>query len=76
MATLKKRISNKKKIDRIVIGVCSYFIIFVIIAWITYWIKGDLPESLIQYGLGGGTLELVLSAAIEIFSNRRSNNNE
>lgn len=73
---MKKRISNKKKIDRIVTGVCAYFILFVITAWITYWIKGDLPESLIQYGLGGGTLELVLSAAIEIFSNRRSNNNE
>lgn len=76
MVTLKKRISNKKKIDVIVIGVCSYFIIFVIVAWITYWIKGDLPESLIQYGLGGGTLELILSAAIEIFSNRRSNKDE
>jgi hypothetical protein len=76
MATLKKRISNKKKIDMIVTAVCAYFILFVIVSWITYWIKGDLPESLIQYGLGGGTLELVLSAAIEIFSNRRSNNNE
>lgn len=73
---MKKRISNKKKIDRIVTGVCTYFILFVITAWITYWIKGDLPESLIQYGLGGGTLELVLSAAIEIFSNKRGDKNE
>ena len=76
MATLKKRISNKKKIDRIVTGVCAYFILFVITSWITYWIKGDLPESLVQYGLGGGTLELVSSAAIEIFSNKRGDKNE
>lgn len=71
-----KRISDKRKIDMIVKGVCVYFIAFVIIAWITYWIKGDLPDTLIQYGLGGGTLELVLSAAIEIFSNKRGRKDE
>ncbi len=72
----KKDVSNKRKIDIIVKGVCIYFILFVITAWVTYYLKGDLPEALIQYGLGGGTLELVLAAAIEIFSNGRGKKNE
>lgn len=67
----KKRLSDKRKIDLIVAGVCIYFIAFVIVAWITYYIKGDVPDSLVQYGLGGGALELVLTAAIEIFSNKK-----
>ena len=67
----KKRLSDKRKIDLIVAGVCIYFIVFVIVAWITYYIKGDVPDSLVQYGLGGGALELVLTAAIEIFSNKK-----
>ena len=50
----KKRLSDKRKIDLIVAGVCIYFIVFVIVAWITYYIKGDVPDSLVQYGLGGG----------------------
>lgn len=47
-----------------------YWIIFIIIAWITFWVKGDVPEPLIQYGLGGGAVELVMTAAIEIFTGR------
>lgn len=67
---------KKKKLDAIIIGTFIYVIIFVAIGWVTYWIKGDVPESLIQYGLGGGGLELVLSASIEIFSNKRRRKDE
>ena len=71
-----KKISNKKKIDYIVIGTFLYIIIFVIIAWVTYWIVGEIPDTLIQYGLGSSTLELILSASIEIFSNKRRDKDE
>lgn len=67
---------KKKKLDAIIIGTFIYVIVFVAIGWATYWIKGDVPESLIQYGLGGGVLELVLSASIEIFSNKRRSKDE
>lgn len=70
-----KRISNKKKIDRIVIGTCIYFVSFMIVAWVTYWVKGDVPDTLIEFGSGGGILELVLTAAIEIFSNKKGDRN-
>ena len=55
-----------KKIDRIVKGVCIYWVTFVIVAWITFWVKNSVPDSLIQYGLGGGAVELFISGAIEI----------
>ena len=57
---------RRKKIDKIVTGVCVYWCLFIITAWVTYWVKDSIPDTLIQYGLGGGAIELVLSAVIEI----------
>lgn len=68
--------NKKKKIDKIVKGVCIYFIAFVIVSWITFYIKGELPDTLVQYGLGGGAIELVLTAAIEIWSNTKRTKDE
>ncbi len=64
---MAKRVQKKpKKIDSIVKAVCLYWITFVILAWITFWVKGDVPDTLIQYGLGGGAVELLITGAIEI----------
>ena len=66
-----------KKIDRIVKGVCIYWIVFVAVAWVTFWVKDSVPDSLIQFGLGGGAFELLVSGAIEIMRdkpNRRDEN--
>jgi hypothetical protein len=65
----KKKI---KKIDRIVRGVLIYWIIFVITAWVTFWIKDAVPDTLIQYGLGGGAVELLITGVIEIARDRMS----
>lgn len=56
-----------KKIDRIVKGVCIYWVTFVAVAWITFWVKDAVPDALIQFGLGGGAVELLVTGAIEIF---------
>ena len=64
---------KKKKIDIFVVGVFTYIIVFVTVAWVTYWIKGDVPDALIEFGLGGGVIELALTAAIEITTNKREN---
>lgn len=63
---VKNKSGKPKKIDRIVKGVCIYWIAFVSVAWITFWIKGAVPDTLIQYGLGGGAVELLVTGAIEI----------
>ena len=57
---------KSKKIDKIVKGVCIYWIVFVIVAWVTFWFKDSVPETLIQYGLGGGAVELIVTGIIEI----------
>ena len=59
-----------KKIDRIVRGVCIYWLIFVALAWVTFWIKDSVPDTLIQFGLGGGAVELLITGAIEIMRDR------
>ena len=65
-----------KKIDKIVKGVCIYWILFVITAWVTFWIKDSVPDTLIQYGLGGGAAELLISGAIEIFRDLKTRKEE
>lgn len=56
---------KKKKMDVIVMGIFIYWVAFVIVSFITFWIKGSVPDTLIQYGLGGGAIELFLAAWIE-----------
>lgn len=56
---------KKKKMDVIVMGIFIYWVTFVIVSFITFWIKGSVPDTLIQYGLGGGAIELFLAAWIE-----------
>lgn len=59
-----------KKIDKIVRGVLIYWIVFVAIAWITFWVKDSVPDTLIQYGLGGGAVELLVTGVIEIMRDK------
>ena len=65
-----------KKIDKFVIGVMLYWIIFVVTMIVIFLIKEAVPDTLIQYGLGGGAVELALSAVIEIISNKRKKEGE
>ena len=59
-----------KKIDRIVRGVLIYWIVFVTVAWVTFWVKDSVPDTLVQYGLGGGAVELLVTGAIEIMRDK------
>ena len=61
---------KKKKLDRIVRAVLIYWIAFVSVAWITFWVKDSVPDTLITMGLGGGSIELIVTGAIEIFRDK------
>ena len=61
---------NPKKMDLIVRGVLIYWVLFVLTAWVTFWIKDSVPDTLIQYGLGGGAVELLVTGAIEIMRDK------
>lgn len=65
-----------KKIDKIVKGVLIYWCAFVILAWVTFWVKDSVPDTLIQYGLGGGAVELLVTGLIEIFRDKMNRRNE
>lgn len=59
-----------KKMDLIVRGVLIYWVLFVVTAWVTFWIKDAVPDTLIQYGLGGGAVELLVTGMIEIMRDK------
>ena len=59
-----------KTLNSIVKGVFAYWIIFIMLSWITYWIMGSIPDTLIQYGLGGGAIELLISGFIEVIKTK------
>ena len=65
-----------KKMDRIVRGVLIYWVVFVCVAWITFWIKDAVPDTLVQYGLGGGAVELLITGAIEIMRDKFNKEDE
>jgi hypothetical protein len=65
-----------KKMDLIVRGILIYWVLFVIVAWVTFWIKDSVPDTLVQYGLGGGAVELLITGAIEIMRDRINKEDE
>jgi len=71
-----RSVKKAKKIDKIVRGVLIYWVLFVLIAWITFWVKDSVPDILIQYGLGGGAVELLVTGLIEIARDRMARKEE
>ena len=67
---------KKKKIDYFVIGVILYWLTFVTAMTVIFCVKDAVPDTLIQFGLGGGAVELACTAAIEILSNKKGAKNE
>lgn len=53
-------------IKKIVRGVLIYWILFVIVTYITFWFKSSIPDTLVQVGLGGGAFELLCTTIIEV----------
>lgn len=56
---------KKNKLNLFVIGTMVYFVLFVIAMTVIFCIKGSVPDTLIQYGLGGGGIELACSTVIQ-----------
>lgn len=65
-----KQFHKPKKIDKIVRGVLIYWVVFVAVAWVTFWVKESVPDTLVQYGLGGGAVELLITGVIEIMRDK------
>ena len=61
---------KKKMLDKIVIGVLVYWLVFVTVAWVAFFIKDSIPDTLVTVGLGGGSIELIITGTIEIFKDK------
>ena len=59
--------SKKRKTSNVVLLTLGIFIMAFIIAMIViFCVKGSVPDTLIQYTLGAGGLEVLLLAAIKV----------
>lgn len=65
-----KRQKENKTLDRVLALVGLLLVAFIVTMIVTFYIKGSTPDTLIQYVLGAGTVELFLTACITIAKTR------
>lgn len=59
--------SKKAKTSNVVLLVLGLFAAaFIAVMTVTFWVKGSVPDTLIQYTLGAGGVEALLLAGIKI----------
>lgn len=72
---MKGRRRKKAKTSDIVLLVMGLFIAaFIVTMIVTFWVKGSVPDTLIQYTLGAGSVEAMLTAGIKISKVRAGDN--
>lgn len=65
---MSARRSRKKKhtANRVLILLGLFLLAFIVTMIVTFWVKGAVPDTLIQYTLGAGGVEAVVLAGIKI----------
>ena len=61
-----KRREKHKTSDMVLLGMGLFVAAFIVIMIVTFWVKGSVPDTLIQYTLGAGGVEALLLAGIKI----------
>lgn len=60
-------IQKERKTSNVVLTILGVFLLAFIVAMIvTFWVKGSVPDTLIQYTMGAGGIEALLLAGIKI----------
>jgi hypothetical protein len=72
----KREKKQRNGMDTILMIVGLFVFAFVVTMIIIYCIKGAVPDTLIQYVLGGGGLEALLLAGIKIAKIRNGGNHD
>lgn len=58
---------KERKTSNVVLTILGVFLLVFIAAMIvTFWVKGSVPDTLIQYTMGAGGIEALLLAGIKI----------
>lgn len=63
-ASRKRR--QKKTSNRVLALLGLFLLAFIVVMIVTYWVKGAVPDTLIQYTLGAGGVEALVLAGIRI----------
>lgn len=58
---MKKKTSNK-----VLVILGTFIFLFITVMIITFWVKDSVPDTLIQYTLGAGGVEVLMLAGIKI----------
>ena len=61
-----KRRRKAKTSHVILLALGLFAAAFIVAMTVTYWVKGGVPDTLIQYTLGAGGVEALLLAGIKI----------
>lgn len=66
-ASTPRRSRRKKRTANRVLALLGLFLLaFIVTMIVTYWVKGAVPDTLIQYTLGAGGVEALVLAGIKI----------
>lgn len=55
-----------KTTNRVLIILGVFLLAFILVMIVTFWVKGAVPDTLIQYVLGAGGIESLALAGIKI----------
>lgn len=57
---------KRKTMNVVLIILFTYVVLFTICMIVCFWVKGSVPDTLIQYTLGSGGIECLAMAGIKI----------
>ena len=60
------RVKKKRTSNRVLLALGVFFTVFIGAMVLTFWEKGAVPDTLIQYTLGAGGVEALVLAGIRI----------
>lgn len=66
MSGARRKRRQKKTSNRVLVLLGLFLLAFISTMIVTYWVKGAVPDTLIQYTLGAGGVEALLLAGIKI----------
>ena len=66
MSGARRKRKQKKTSNRVLVLLGLFLLGFIVTMIVTYWVKGAVPDTLIQYTLGAGGVEALLLAGIKI----------
>lgn len=61
-----RRRRQRKTSNVILLAMGLFALAFIVVMTVTFWVKGSVPDTLIQYTLGAGGVEALLLAGIKI----------